>query len=69
MENQVSYKLMTNYRTIIHVKKIDICNLLKNVVGNVFFSKPILALRTAFPNAEFNCPFKVQILKYLLVSY
>ena len=69
MDYQLFYKFMTNYRSIIRVSKIDICYLLKNAAGNVFFSKPILALRTAFPNAEFNCPFKVQTLKYLLVSY
>ena len=69
MENQVSYKLMTNYRTIIHVTKIDICNLMKNANLNLFLTKPFLSLKAAFPNAIFKCPFKVQTLKYLLVSY
>ena len=66
MDQQIFYKFMTNYRSIIHLKKVDVCHFMKNANGNVFFSKPILALKTAFPNTIFKCPFKVESLKYFL---
>ena len=57
---------MNNYRSIVHLSKIDICDFMKNAEDNLFLSKPLLALKTAFPNAEFKCPFKVQTLINLL---
>ena len=66
MDQQILYKFMTNYRSIIHLKKVDVCSFMKNSNDNVFFSKPILNLKAAFPKTIFECPFKVQTLKYFL---
>ena len=66
MDQQIFYKFMTNYRSIIHLKKVDICDFMKNAAGNVFLSKPILNMKAAFPNVIFGCPFKVESLKYFL---
>ena len=59
MDYQLFYKFMTNYRSIIHLPKVDICYLMKNAAGNLFLSKPLLTLKATFPNAIFECPFKV----------
>ena len=66
MDYEVSYKFMTNYRSIIHLPKVDICYLMKNAGDNLFLSKPLLVLKAAYPNAEFKCPFKVETLINLI---
>ena len=68
MDHQIFYKFITNYRSILHLPKVDICNLMKNAEGNLFLSKPLLAFKAAFPNAEFNCPFKVKTLINLIFA-
>ena len=66
MDHQILYKFINNYRSIIHLPKVDICDFMKNADENLFLSKPLLALKAAFPNVEFKCPFKVQILHILM---
>ena len=57
---------MNSYRSIVSLSKNDICSLMKNANGSLFLKKPLLALKAAFPNAIFECPFKVKSLKYFL---
>ena len=58
---------MSNYRQIIHVAKIDLCNLLKDTNANLFIRQPISQLIAAYPNIDFKCPITVNTIIYFIL--
>lgn len=61
------YKFMSNYRQIIHVRNIDVCEAFRNAASNMFFKNSIIQLKDDYPDVDFNCPLKV--IETLLIDY
>lgn len=55
------YRYLSNYRQIIHLENIDVCETFLNAAKNVFFKNSIIALKKDYPEVDFNCPMKVNI--------
>lgn len=55
------YKFLNNYRQIVDIKNVDLCQFLDNANSNMFLRDPLLTMKVAFPNVEFKCPWKVNI--------
>lgn len=63
---RVSFKMLNNFRQIIHVKNIDLCKFFINAKSYFFLNVQFFKMKAAFPNIVFKCPFRVNIILWFI---